>query len=409
MKSKFITALLFLFCFNVSFSQTPRVDVTIVSHNEEDSVYVTNPGFYYLNREYVRQLAVVIRNNNATWNIQSDWTFLRGVARYDTGSVLNSTNGKNILRWLVEDMGFEADPHAHESRYNYADVAYLHTAVAVIPSKNVGGFLYYPPVNPQGWMQHENGTYGINYPSYFWKPDNLWGAGTYLHQGPDDRSYGMWKPQDSANFYLHDSTKNLAYIGGGCYNEIGNLIRISGVIRILDAIQNHQVPDSGFYTVSIFVAQATLNSTVINNVSNALTQLAPYVSQGRLEWSKLTNTASLWRTNYNKKPFRIDCTALPTGIEPVSSEIPSSFELRQNYPNPFNPTTTIRFSLPQRTYATLKVFDVLGREVATLVEEKLNPGEHSVVFNAKGLASGVYCYRLQTGSVVQEKAMVLLK
>jgi len=85
------------------------------------------------------------------------------------------------------------------------------------------------------------------------------------------------------------------------------------------------------------------------------------------------------------------------------------FELFQNYPNPFNPSTTIRFSLPQRSYVMLKVFDVLGREVATLVDEELNQGEHSVVFDAKGLPSGVYFYRLQSGKFVQQRKMVLVK
>lgn len=85
------------------------------------------------------------------------------------------------------------------------------------------------------------------------------------------------------------------------------------------------------------------------------------------------------------------------------------FTLEQNYPNPFNPSTTIHFSIPQRGHVTLKVFDVLGSEVARLVDEELNPGEHSVVFNAKNLPSGVYLYRLQTGSYVQQKKMVVVK
>jgi len=115
-----------------------------------------------------------------------------------------------------------------------------------------------------------------------------------------------------------------------------------------------------------------------------------------------------------------------TSVEDESENIPEEFVLYQNYPNPFNPTTTIRFSLPQRSYVTLTVYDVLGREVATLVNGELNPGEHSVIFSArggsafggdaKGLASGVYFYRLsvsspsgQTPHFVLQKAMVMIK
>jgi hypothetical protein len=89
--------------------------------------------------------------------------------------------------------------------------------------------------------------------------------------------------------------------------------------------------------------------------------------------------------------------------------IPRKIALLQNYPNPFNPSTTIRFSLPQRSLVTLKVLDMLGREVATLVDGEMDAGEHSVVFNTSGLSSGVYFYRLKAGNFVEQKKMVFVK
>ncbi len=83
--------------------------------------------------------------------------------------------------------------------------------------------------------------------------------------------------------------------------------------------------------------------------------------------------------------------------------------LQQNYPNPFNPSTTIRFSLPQREQVMLKIFDVLGREVATLVDEELNAGEHFITFGAAELASGVYFYRLSTPTFSQTKSFEVVK
>ncbi len=97
-----------------------------------------------------------------------------------------------------------------------------------------------------------------------------------------------------------------------------------------------------------------------------------------------------------------------TGI-PHADPIPQDYVLHQNYPNPFNPTTTIRFSLPERSHVTLKVFDVLGREMATLVDGALHAGEHSVVFDAKGLPSGVYWYRLQTTRFHGVRKLLLLR
>lgn len=106
----------------------------------------------------------------------------------------------------------------------------------------------------------------------------------------------------------------------------------------------------------------------------------------------------------------VDSVFVVTSVEQEqSNNVPSSFHLEQNYPNPFNPTTTIRFSLPQRSDVTLRVFDVLGREVATLMNEEVNAGEHSVVFEAGELPSGVYFAQLQTGSTIQRIKMVLLK
>ncbi len=87
----------------------------------------------------------------------------------------------------------------------------------------------------------------------------------------------------------------------------------------------------------------------------------------------------------------------------------TSYSLEQNYPNPFNPTTTIRFSIPSAQLVTLSVFDILGRNVATLIHAKMNSGNHKVEFNGDGLASGVYFYRLETGTFRATKKTMLMK
>jgi hypothetical protein len=92
-----------------------------------------------------------------------------------------------------------------------------------------------------------------------------------------------------------------------------------------------------------------------------------------------------------------------------SSELPREVRLLQNYPNPFNPTTVIRFELPSASEARLTVFDLLGREVAVLVKEARGPGSHEVQFDAAGLPSGLYLYRLTAGSVVQTRKMLAIK
>ena len=100
---------------------------------------------------------------------------------------------------------------------------------------------------------------------------------------------------------------------------------------------------------------------------------------------------------------------VPVGITHISSEVPSKYNLSQNYPNPFNPTTNIKFDIPKNEFATMKVYDMLGKEITTLVNEKLNAGTYSVDWNASEYPSGVYFYRLQTDSYTEVKKMILTK
>ena len=96
---------------------------------------------------------------------------------------------------------------------------------------------------------------------------------------------------------------------------------------------------------------------------------------------------------------------------PVEDErlVVNSFNLFNNYPNPFNPSTVIRYELPENSNVTITVFDVIGNEVATLVNELKPAGSYEVNFNGRNLSSGVYYYRLKAGSFIETKKFVLIK
>ena len=131
--------------------------------------------------------------------------------------------------------------------------------------------------------------------------------------------------------------------------------------------------------------------------------------------SSLQNKPYYWRVrskNANGDFSAYSSVASFVPASPTSAEettIPSEFALYQNYPNPFNPATTIRFSVPRESFVTLKVYDNTGTLVTTLVNESKPAGEHSVSFNAAGLASGIYFYRLETEGTAIAKKMILLK
>jgi len=102
-------------------------------------------------------------------------------------------------------------------------------------------------------------------------------------------------------------------------------------------------------------------------------------------------------------------TKLPTSVDPVSNLVPDGYALSQNYPNPFNPTTEIEFSIPTAGFTTLKVYDLLGREVATLVSENLSPGTFRTRLDGSRFASGTYVYRLVSSATQITRKMLLLK
>jgi len=157
-----------------------------------------------------------------------------------------------------------------------------------------------------------------------------------------------------------------------------------------------------------------------NNVSLFVTsgQGAGRTDDGGANWKKLLSTEPVGPLSFanpnvgwaaNSSGIVKYAGDQPTTVTDYHQARPESFQLAQNHPNPFNPSTNIQFTLARRIYVKLKVFDILGREVASLVDKTLDQGTHNVVFEANDLASGIYFYRLQAGAFVQTKKLTLLR
>jgi hypothetical protein len=129
---------------------------------------------------------------------------------------------------------------------------------------------------------------------------------------------------------------------------------------------------------------------------------------GRLDEFRLYNRA-LGQAEITATWNKAELPNCLTGINDPVNETPSVYSLAQNYPNPFNPSTAIKFTMPKAGLVKLVVFDLLGREVATLLNENVTAGTHSVTFDASMYASGVYFYRIETGSFTDTKKMLLVK
>jgi len=217
---------------------------------------------------------------------------------------------------------------------------------------------------------------------------------------------------------LHDAASNYDHVKGctGCHPGVtsfddfvapqdfdGNGLTESWQKEVAGCISKlgHTLPHTGYDTV---------NWQIIARDSNNLNLRKAY-------WNYLLirNDKSLGIHNpFFAVQVLLTSVQYAVGVQNISNEVPVKFELSQNYPNPFNPSTKINFSVPKNENVSLKVYDMMGREVITLVNQKMNPGKYStewVGINAGGakVASGVYFYRLVTPSYSEVKKMVLVK
>ena len=166
----------------------------------------------------------------------------------------------------------------------------------------------------------------------------------------------------------------------------------------------------------------TSSSGVSINLKSNLTDKFPNTYQLRIDRGQseldgsekpagafnISGVLSRFRTTPQMFPFRLSDIGVATSNE-LNSDLPTEFTLEQNYPNPFNPATTIKFALPEAADVKLEVFNVVGQKVATLVNAPKNAGYHVAQFDASGLSSGLYLYKISAGNFVQVKSMMLIK
>jgi hypothetical protein len=157
---------------------------------------------------------------------------------------------------------------------------------------------------------------------------------------------------------------------------------------------------------STFVGYKTTGSDGIYHINSVPTGTLKIIAD-RIGYRSDSTTVTITRNNIDSVNFYL--TKLTTGANPISNNVPDKYLLYQNYPNPFNPSTNIKYQITDNNFVTLKVFDILGKEVATLVNENLKAGEYEVTFNGSGLPSGIYFYKLNTENFFETKRMILIK
>jgi hypothetical protein len=203
-------------------------------------------------------------------------------------------------------------------------------------------------------------------------------------------------------------------------NIFVNAVSDSGAATIHGQVHdNHGGPLNGAFVYAENSNQQTASFGISDNQGNyTISGLVPgsYIVSSQLygyDNSQLPSSVSLSYSTQSSVSASASFSLMPdqtvTAVSVSTSAVTTSFRLNQNYPNPFNPSTVISYSIPSQSKVTLKVYNILGSEVATLVDENKPAGNYNVTFNAARLSSGVYFYQLKAGNFVSTKKLMLVK
>lgn len=309
-------------------SGTPPILASVVTHIEEPGTnypnFVDSEQTFWQWREDILKFAEMLHQHGIAYNFQSDWNFLLAVQAYDHGT--DSTNGKNVVKYLKEDLGVEVDPHAHGKNYNYADVAYLINQLGVESSHLVGGYLVAPTYQSElekFWSPMQGAYY-----DYTWQADTLWGGGSPNHT-QDYIISGVWKPKDAEHFTEHSDQAPLPNIG----SYSGDW---EGVQDLLDAAAGGSLEQGNIYTASIMAGSSVfLNDQAVTEFEQELTALQGEVTSGSLEFVYLADVIQRWHDEFHDQPtiYTGDSTSTSTPTPSLTNQTNSPFNSKPGNSN----------------------------------------------------------------------------
>lgn len=341
-------------------AQTAPLYFNILTHNEETAQWGL-PNFYAANRARLVSFTNYLTTSGATWNMQSDWTYLTAVIQLDT-QYFPITNNKNILRWMHEDMGVEMDPHGHESSHIYPDLVYLMDSIGLPESKVIGGSIYNDDNGINNWVNLINGQNGVVYPQRFWKPEYLMGGGTPNHVD-DLRYHGFWNPQDNDNYLTHDASSPLHHIGVGCSIKVQDTSTVAWTVaqlkQVVDNVHSGAYdPSNPFYLQTVFFEQAELNNLGFYNMMLAIVDsMNAIVAEGQAEWKSFSQGYTQWE-NEGMPMYQWECgQQLETNV--IEAENDADFTL---FPNPTAGSVMVQLPIAELP-ATFDILDLAGRKV----------------------------------------------
>lgn len=282
-----------------------------------------------------------------------------------------------------------------------------------IATNNAG--IYKSTDNGQSWTQHNSGIIGLVASTLYASDSDLY-CGVLQRVYEYKSSSSSWEakstglPNNTVAAIQESNINNTKYLFAGISSSVSEFALSS------DKGNSWVVADNGLPNTPVSTVAVVGDKIFVGNdygvyKSDDLGTNWSSFNQGLLIASYglfLNQDSQNLYVLYQGSIWKRDKSEIITEVEETSSTI-NSFTLSQNYPNPFNPSTTISFSIPQNEFVRLKIYDILGNEVAVLFNQHLSAGTHTKVWNADGLASGVYIYRLEAGNFNQSKKLTLTK
>jgi hypothetical protein len=314
---RFILLVLFgVLCLTVH-SQTGKVYVVLFMHNEDNTFGdIEDPlvrNDYLRHRTALIDMSEYLHEKGVQFAWQSDWKFLELVLKYETPELMAETGGKNIVRWMKEDMGITVDAHSHEHYgYNYADVACLLDSLGVATTRIIGGHVWDPYDDSYAnWERFRNPLRGTTYTHYVWNANVLIGSGTPNHAS-DPAPSGIWHPKDKYHYWEDDPDGEILCVG----QYKGDL---EGVQELIDLRKSGTLPNSDILTCGIHTRQAFTPSFLDDFSKNLIEPLMAMRDRGEVEIVNFTELIDIWQRVYAGKPALYN---------PLTNYIPDQFNVR---------------------------------------------------------------------------------
>ena len=361
-------------------AQSAPLYFTLLTHNEENQQY-QQPFFYSANRVRLVSLAQYVNATGARWNMQSDQKFLNAVIEQDT-QYFAMTGGKNLLRWMYEDMGIEMDPHAHETFYTYPDVVHLMDSLGLPESKVIGGTIYNDSNGINIWTALVGGQYGNIFPDAFWEPRYMMGGGTPNHVD-DLRYHGFWNPTSTTDYLTHNPDSPLHHLGIGCDIKVQDTSTVAWTVarlrEVVNSVQSGTYdPANPFYLQGMFFEHASLNSQPFEEMIYAiLDSMNAMVLAGEAQWRTFKEAYTEWE-NLGSPVFQWECGQVLTDVR--QADVPGYVKL---FPVPSYGPLSIEVTAGQMR--RLELTDAAGR---ILLTAQVN--ESRTLLDLTDLPTGMY-------------------